>query len=205
MQAGAVSDPVKTDDGFHVIQLREVQPGRSKSFEEVRDELAGQYARRSNASSLFSERTGTLIDQIYKDPTSLDPAATALGLPVQRTALFGRDGGEGIAATPAVVREAFSDRVLADGGVSDPINISPNRVVAIQLDDHKPRANRPLEEVRTEVVARIQAEAARKAAADAARAIGDRFEQGAEPGDAGHRGRRHRGRSHRQRSAGAQP
>jgi peptidyl-prolyl cis-trans isomerase D len=179
MQAGAVSDPVKTDDGFHVIQLREVQPGRSKSFEEVRDELAAQYAS-GERERLFSERTGTLIDQIYKDPTSLDPAATALGLPVQRTAVFGRDGGEGIATTPAVVREAFSDRVLADGGVSDPINISPNRVVAIQLDEHKPRANRPLEEVRAEVVARIQAEAARKAAADAARAIGDRFEQGAD-------------------------
>lgn len=179
MQVGSVSDPVKTDEGFHVIQLREVQAGGSKSFEDVRDELAEQFTS-SERERLFSERSGTLIDQIYKDPTSLDPAAAAIGLPIQRTALFGREGGEGIAATPAVVREAFSDRVLADGGVSDPITISPSRVVAIQLDEHKPRINRPLDEVRAEVIARIQAEATRKAAADASRAIGDRFEQGGE-------------------------
>jgi peptidyl-prolyl cis-trans isomerase D len=177
METGTVSDPVKTDEGFHVIRLREVQAGRSKSFEEVRAELAEQY-RTGERERLFSERSGTLIDQIYKDPTSLDPAAAALGVEVQRSESFGREGGPGIAAFPAVVREAFSDRVLADGGVSDPITLSEGRVVAIQLDEHKPRAQRPLEEVRDQVIARIQAEAVGKATADKARAFGDRFEQG---------------------------
>jgi peptidyl-prolyl cis-trans isomerase D len=177
MEPGTVSDPVKTDEGFHVIQLREVRAGRSKAFEEVRAELAEQY-RNGERERLFSDRTGTLIDQIYKDPYSLDPAAAALGVEVQRTDFFGRDGGPGIAAFPAVVREAFSDRVLADGGVSDPITLSEGRVVAIQLDQHKPRAQRPLEEVRDQVIAGITAEAVRTASAAKARAFGERFEQG---------------------------
>jgi peptidyl-prolyl cis-trans isomerase D len=177
LQPATVSDPVKTDEGYHVIQLREVQAGRAKAFEEVRDELAEQY-RTGERERLFAERSGTLIDQIYKHPTELGPAAEALGAEVQRIGPFGRLGGDGIAAFPGVVREAFSDRVLADGGVSDPITIAPQRVVAIQLEEHKPRAQRPLDEVRADVVARIQAEATRKAAAEKARALGDRFEQG---------------------------
>lgn len=177
MQPGTVSDPVKTDEGYHVIQLREIQAGRSKPFEEVREELAAEYVS-GERERLFADRTGVLIDQIYKNPTDLGVVAEALGQPVQRTEAFGRLGGGGVAAFPAVVREAFSDRVLADGGVSDPITIAPQQVVAIQLDEHKPRVQRPLEEVRMDVIARIQAEASRKATADRARAIGDRFEQG---------------------------
>jgi peptidyl-prolyl cis-trans isomerase D len=176
MTAGQVSDPVKTDEGFHVIQLREVQAERSKAFEEVQAELAEQY-RTGERDRVFNERSGQLIDQIYKDPLSIEPAAAALGVEVQRTALFGRAGGEGIAAVPAVLREAFSDRVLAEGGLSDPIDLGPNHIAVIKLEEHKPSVTRPLEEVRAQVVARINAEAARTASADRARALDARLQQ----------------------------
>jgi peptidyl-prolyl cis-trans isomerase D len=178
MTAGQVSDPVKTDEGFHVIQLRKIEPERSKPFEEVRAELAEQYST-GERDRIYNEQAAKLIDQIYKDPTSIDPAARAIGAEVRTTAPFGRAGGEGIAASPAVLKEAFSDRVLADGGVSDPIELGNNHVVVIQLDKHTPRAERPLDEVRVQVVARMNAEAARTAGADRARAFGERFAQGA--------------------------
>ncbi len=171
-----ISDPVKTDEGYHVIQLREVQAERSKAFEEVQAELAEQY-RTGERDRVFNERSGKLIDQIYKDPLSIEPAAAALGAQVQRTGLFGRSGGEGIAANPAVVREAFSERVLAEGGVSDPITLAPNHLLVVKLDEHKPSVTRPLEEVRAQVVAAINAETARSASAQRARALDARFQQ----------------------------
>jgi len=179
MAPRTVSDPVRTDEGFHVIQLREIKPGSIKPFEDVRAELADQFLS-SERERLFSELSGTLIDRIYQNPTSIEPAAAALGGEVQRSEPFGRAGGAGIAAFPAVVREAFSDRVLVDGGVSDPIDLGGSRVVAIQLDQHQPSAQRALEEVRDQVVARLQAEAVRNATRVSARALGDRFEQGGE-------------------------
>lgn len=179
MAEGQVSDPVKTDEGFHVIQLRKIEAERSKSFEEVRDELAEQY-RTGERERIYNEQAAKLIDQIYKDPTSIEPAAAAIGTEVRKTAPFGRFGGEGIAANPAVLKEAFSDRVLADGGVSDPIELGNNHVVVIQLEQHSPRAERPLDEVRAQVVARMNAEAARTAGNDRARMLGERFSQGAE-------------------------
>jgi peptidyl-prolyl cis-trans isomerase D len=40
MKTGEISGPVKTEFGFHVLQLREQKGGQERSFEEVRDQLA---------------------------------------------------------------------------------------------------------------------------------------------------------------------
>ena len=39
MQVGAISDPVRSDFGFHVIKLDELKPATVRPFEEVRDEV----------------------------------------------------------------------------------------------------------------------------------------------------------------------
>lgn len=158
MQPDEISDPVKTDEGYHVIKLREIKPEQVRPFEEVRAELEKEYVDGERERE-FVERSGELIDKVYEDPNALAPAAEALKLELKRTALFGREGGEGIAANPAVVRAAFSDRVLVEGGISDAIEIGPNHLVVIRAEEHKPRVVRPLEEVRDEIVARLKDEA----------------------------------------------
>ncbi|HET9483966.1 MAG TPA: peptidyl-prolyl cis-trans isomerase, partial [Xanthomonadales bacterium] len=159
MEAGAISDPVKTDEGYHVIRLGEVKAEQIRPFAEVRAELEQEYLE-SERERVFVERSGELIDKVYEDPNALAPAAEALGLKLERTALFGREGGEGIAGNPAVVRAAFSDRVLVEGGISDAIEIGPNHLVVIRVDEHKPRVVRPIEEVRDDIVARLREQAA---------------------------------------------
>jgi peptidyl-prolyl cis-trans isomerase D len=157
MDKGAISDPVKTEEGYHVIWLRDVQPERAKSFDEVRGELAREYLD-SERERLYTDQQSQLVDELYKDQGDLAPAAKALGLEIKRTELFGRGGGTGIAANPAVLKAAFSDAVLAEGNASDTIDIEPNHIVVIKVDEHQPSTPRPLEEVRAEIVKRMQAE-----------------------------------------------
>ena len=164
MEPGTISDPVRTDDGYHVIQLREIRPKATKTFEQARAELENEYLS-SERERVYSEVSGELIDRIFKDPTELEEAAKDLGLELKRTGMFGREGGEGIAATPQVVKAAFSDQVLVDGSVSDPIELGPNHIVVVKADEHKARSPRPLEEVRAQIVARLKE--------DAANALGD--------------------------------
>lgn len=45
MQPNTVSDPVKTAEGWHVIQLREIKPETGKAFEAVRAELEKEIGR----------------------------------------------------------------------------------------------------------------------------------------------------------------
>jgi len=174
LEQGKVSDAVRTDDGYHVILLREVKPEQAKPFEEVKADLAKE-AVDSERERVFNEVSGHLIDAIYQDASSLEPTAKGLGLEIQRTPLFGREGGPGIAANPQVVKAAFSDPLRVENGVSDPIEIGPNHVVVVHIDEHKQPKARALEEVRAEVVTRIAAEAAAAAATERAKAFEKRL------------------------------
>ena len=177
-KAGAISDPVKTDDGFHVILLREVREERSKPFEDVRADLEREFLD-AERERVFSDRSSQLLDSVFADPTSLEPAAKALGLTVQRTPVFGREGGPGIAANPVVVEAAFSDAVLRDGNVSDLIELAPNHVVVLRVDEHHARKPRPLAEVMADVAARLRDDAARAENEKRAKALEARFLGGA--------------------------
>jgi peptidyl-prolyl cis-trans isomerase D len=118
------------------------------------------------------------VDLIYEDPTTLEAAALDLGLDVQTAGPFSRAGGEGIAADPGVVSAAFSDLVLAQGSVSDPIDLAENHMVLLRIREHLPAEVRPLAEVRDEIVSRIRAERALDAARERAEALLASVEQG---------------------------
>ncbi|HET8941639.1 MAG TPA: peptidylprolyl isomerase, partial [Rudaea sp.] len=139
-----------SEEGYHIIELRDVRPEKVRSFEEVKGDLAKKYLDEARDRE-YSEVSGKLTDAIYQDPTSLAPAAKALGLTVNKTGLFSRDGGQGIAANPEVVKTAFSNAVLVEGNTSDPITIGPNHIAVIRVDQHERSVPEPLEKVSAEI------------------------------------------------------
>jgi peptidyl-prolyl cis-trans isomerase D len=167
MSKGTLSEPVLSAEGYHIIELRDVRPGSTRSFEEVRPDLVTEYMETEH-DRVFNEKAGRLTDLTYQDPSSLEPAAHELGLTVQKTEFFPREGGTGIAANPDVVKAAFSDNVLVQGNNSDPISIGPEKVVVIRLAERKPAVAKPLAEVRDTIRERILAERIAKAAKERA-------------------------------------
>ena len=137
MQAGEIRGPVKTDFGYHVLQLREIKAGQGKSFEEARGELAREQAE-ADGERAYNDLAGRLVNEVLKNPTALGPAAKSVGLPVQRIGPFSRADASGIAAHPALLRAAFSDALVQDGTVSDPIEIGPRHSVVIRVLQHTP-------------------------------------------------------------------
>src|SRR5690348_1086489 len=170
MQKDQISDPVLSPEGYHIIDLKDVRAGQVKPFSDVRDQLAAE-AQKEAREGQYSDVAGKLTDLSYQDPTSLDPAAKALGLTVQTTPLFAREGGSsGIAANKAVVKAAFSDQVLTQGNSSDPIDLGPNHIVIVHVADHQPAKPKPLSEVSDAIrkdILQARAEAAAKQQADA--------------------------------------
>ncbi len=171
MQPGEVAGPVETESGWHLIQLREVKPGALIPFEDVRAQLAREQLD-ADRERMFNEVTGKLVDQVYRNPNSLADAAASGGLEVKRTGTIVRGAGaEGIAGNAAVQRAAFSEQLIQDGTVSDPIEIAPLHSVLIRVVNHEPERLRPLSEVATQVIAAIRKDRAAKAAAEAADAM----------------------------------
>jgi peptidyl-prolyl cis-trans isomerase D len=169
LQPGQVSDPVRLPDGWHVLLFRELIPGTAKSFDEVRPELEAEYLE-SERERVFNDISGKLVDKIYADPSELAPAAAELKLPLNRTGLFSRDSGEGIAALEQVRKAAFGEAQKVDRQVSDPVEIEPNHVVVVHVTDVQPAAPLPLSTIRDRVVADLSADRlakASKARADA--------------------------------------
>lgn len=80
MTAGTVSDPIKTDFGWHIIKLNEVRDAAKPAIDEVREELAAeieQKAVEAHIAKVTGEATvtrpGEGIDPaVLKDATILD-------------------------------------------------------------------------------------------------------------------------------------
>ncbi|WP_036167523.1 SurA N-terminal domain-containing protein, partial [Noviluteimonas dokdonensis] len=170
MQGGQVAGPVRTQFGWHVVQVREVKGATEANFDQVRERLVTEQAE-ADRERAFNDISTKLVDIVNKNPTALEPAAKAVGLPVQTLGPFPRGGGAGIAGNRAVQRAAFADSATQDGLVSDTIEIAPDHVVMLRVTQHMPARELPAAQVRDQVVAAIRVERTQKAAQAAADAM----------------------------------
>ena len=178
MQQGEVSAPVKTGFGWHVIQLRTIKQGQQVPFEQARDQLLAEQEA-ADRERMFNDITGKLVDQVYRNPTSLAEAAGAVGLEVKTSDRLVRGAVPGgLFANPAVQRAAFSDVLVQDGTVSDPIEIGPNHSILVRVAQHQPEQVQPLAEVGGRVITAIRRDRAARAAEAAAATMLDEVRAG---------------------------
>ncbi len=173
LDEGAISDAVRTSFGYHVIYLQEIDEERGQTFEEAREVLAREY-QETEAERQFIDLQDQLEEQLnYAVVPDMEAAAAELGLEVQTTEPFDRSGGEGIAAQQPVIDAAFSEMVLEDAVVSDPILLETNHVVFLRVIEHQPAYVPDLADAVDQARAAAEQAAAREAAEAAAEALAE--------------------------------
>ncbi|WP_018168459.1 SurA N-terminal domain-containing protein [Thioalkalivibrio sp. ALMg9] len=163
-----ISQPVRTDRGWFILEVTSIQESRAQPFEEVREEVE-QDLRDRTAEQLQIDALDDLMALAIEFPDTLEPAADATGLEVQTSDWFSRGSGDGIARHRSIRDAAFDPRVLEDGNNSEAIDLQDRSTVILRVDEHEPAEVRPLAEVEDEIRERLQ----RQAAADAAREAGE--------------------------------
>ncbi|WP_066963788.1 SurA N-terminal domain-containing protein [Microbulbifer sp. Q7] len=154
LEVGEVSGAVKTEAGTHFIKLIEVADAEPPSFEERKAAIAARL-RNAEAEREFVGAISRLGDLAY-NAESLAGPAEELGVRVQKSPLFSRQGGAGITAEGKVIEAAFSPEVKEDGNTSDVLDLSENHSVVLKVVDHKPAGVKPLEEVKEQIVERLK-------------------------------------------------
>ncbi|MCG6969203.1 MAG: SurA N-terminal domain-containing protein [Gammaproteobacteria bacterium] len=180
LKEGEISEPVLSSFGFHIIKLEEIRAEKSKSFDEVKDELLAEY-QQNIADRKFFQEAEKLTTLAYEVPTTLTDAAGAVGLEIKTTPLFGRQGGTGVAANPKVAQAAFSNEVLVEGYNSEPLEIGENHVVVLRVKDHVEKKPRTLEQAKAEIKIRLMNEKAQEKAKLQGEEIISRLRAGEEP------------------------
>ncbi|MDI3395030.1 SurA N-terminal domain-containing protein [Pseudomonas sp. V98_8] len=162
-----VSEPVRTDFGFHLIKLLGVEAPEVPTFASLKDKLTREL-KAQQVEQRFVEATKQLEDASFEASDLVQPAQD-LKLTVHTSKPFGREGGEGITANRAVVTAAFSPEVLDEGANSTAIELDPETVIVLRAKEHLKPAQLPLEKVEgpiREQLAREHASAAAKTKAD---------------------------------------
>jgi peptidyl-prolyl cis-trans isomerase D len=178
MKPGEVRGPVRTQFGYHIIRLEEINAGKQKSFEEARGELEVEY-RRQEAEKLFGEQQDKLADKAFEQHDSLDTVGKDLGLPVLEATGFTRtEGGAPFGAQQPVIDAAFSEDVL-NGANSQPIEIEPGDVVVLRVASRAEPQLKPLDQVRAQVVEAIKKDQADEVLVKRTREVAEQLASGA--------------------------
>ena len=181
LQVGAISEPVRTEAGYHIIRLAEVRAGAVQPFEAVREEIAAELRTRE-AENEFYDRANKLGEEAFDAYDNLQPVADASGLPIKTVMGFPRTGDPAVFEnSAAVVQAAFAEEIVDTGRNSEIVELAEDHVLVLRVKEHHVPTTKPLEEVRDQVREELVRERAQQLAEEAAAAFLTDIEQGGDP------------------------
>lgn len=156
LEPGQVSEVVESDFGFHIIQVYGKKPAGVLSFDEVKDRIRTALAMQKAVDMAFDESAEDSAK--LSDGATLDSVATARGLLVEETPLFGEgDVVPGIGTAPALQAAAFA--LVNPGDASQPVKMGSDWYL-LALSERKESYVPPLADVREKVEADFRADQA---------------------------------------------
>ncbi|MDO9084156.1 MAG: SurA N-terminal domain-containing protein [Humidesulfovibrio sp.] len=169
MKPGQVSEPVRTQYGWHLIRLEGARPAGTVALEEVKNDLKKRLAE-EKASEKINDILDQSMDQIAAG-VKLDKIAQGLGLTVRKSEMLDQQDVQRLFGLKKEAVETLF--ALAPGsGAKTPLAMEPARgYLLAEKIEGTPEATLPLDKVRDKVAAGVKVQEARKLALDKAQKI----------------------------------
>ena len=168
-----ISDVVRSPFGFHIIEVTEIKPAETRPLSEVHDQLKAELISERGKAHFF-DRVEELAQATFEHPDTLGAAAEALGLEVRTTDWLTRADRVGIAQYPQILDAAFSEDVLEAGNNSEVIEVEPNHVLVVRVDEHRDARQKELSEVHEDILAILRT----RSAGTKTRELGEKLVEG---------------------------
>ena len=154
LQPGQMSDPVETEFGVHLIKLIAIEEPEIPSLAERRDAIVDRL-RDQEAQRQFDEALDEMKEIAFEQPDSLAALTERYGLTVEQLDGATRASGAGILADNNVRQALFADDVLLEAYNSDAVANADGEAVVGRLRARHAPSERPFEEVRETIRARL--------------------------------------------------
>ncbi|TNI36370.1 peptidylprolyl isomerase [Aeromonas veronii] len=175
--AGDLSGVVKSPFGFHIIKLLGVEAAKTKPFADVKEETITRLQADKAKEKFFAEQQ-KMADNSFENPDSLDLTADAMGMKVQSSDFFTQATAPAPLNDPKVLSVAFSEQLRDDNTNSDVIELADGKALVLHITGHKPKAVKPLAEVKEQVIAAIKHDKASEVARGKAQGLLDKLKVG---------------------------
>jgi len=155
LDEGAVSEPIRSDFGWHVVRIARATPEVTRSFDAVRGELEQQIKLERASESLF-DLSNKLQDELAGG-ASLEEAGRKISLTAHVLSAINRDGrnpnGLAVAELPEIADALGAIFAARANEVSDLVETAGGGYLVFRVDGITPAVLRPLETMRDAVVA----------------------------------------------------
>jgi len=179
-EAGGSTGVVAGPFGPVILRVSEITPGGEKSFEEMAPELRKEMALTEAYDQILTVHDN--FEDALAGGTSLSEAAGQMKLPIRTVESVDRSGRD---PSGKVINDIPESRDLLQGAFEadvnvelPPLNIGSNGYIWYQVDDVTPDRQKPLEEVRDQVVADWKADKAAEALGARATEVAERVKNG---------------------------
>ncbi len=150
LDKGAVSEPVKTEFGYHLIKLLDIVESSVPSFEEAKADLRADILNQKSEEEYVAQLE-QLADISFSSGDLAEPSEV-LGLEIQKTDLFGRTGNEDlVTSNPKVLAVAFDQELLKERLNSTPVELDSGRSLVLRVVDHQLPREKSRDEVTDEI------------------------------------------------------
>jgi peptidyl-prolyl cis-trans isomerase D len=178
MKPGEIRGPVKSQYGYHIIRLDEIQPAKGQTFEEARAEIDAQL-KKDKAAQSFGDVQEQIQQKLEQPGADFNAIAKELNLQTGEVENFERGTGGGpLGSSPELQEAVFSNAVLDEHRIGGPVALGEDRLVIVKALGHKMPEPKPLASVKDEIVAAIRKEEGTKAAQAAAEKAKSRLDIG---------------------------
>ncbi|HTH94160.1 MAG TPA: SurA N-terminal domain-containing protein, partial [Rhodocyclaceae bacterium] len=163
LKQGEISGIVRTDYGFHIIQLTSLKPAHVQPLAEVKASIAADL-KAQTAGKKYAEAADTFTNTVYEQADSLKPAADQFGLQIQQSPWVAK-GAPAPGLNPKIVTALFSDDAIKNKRNTQAVEIAPNTLMSARVVDHKDATTLPFAQVQAEIEKRLKRDEAVKLAA----------------------------------------